>query len=75
MTKEHISLLQHKYFSGKNGKFVQDENTRIRNSLKRTWKTERRISHNVRIVCTPAGRFLVTEDNGRTTQLTRIDHL
>ncbi len=56
-------------------KVLRAENANTSNSLKSTWKTELLISPNERIVTTPSGKFQVTEKDGHSVGLTRIDHL
>jgi hypothetical protein len=74
MTKEHIASIE-EYYKGKNGKVMRDESTETRRSIKSAWITREIISQNKRVVTTPAGTFFVIEENGRTTQLRKIDHL
>jgi hypothetical protein len=56
-------------------KVFRAENANTNNNLKSAWKTEKFISPNERIVTTPSGKFQVTEKNGHSVRLTRIDHL
>jgi hypothetical protein len=79
MTKE-LNPLERLYQEISRGTFIygkdwSSENAETSRDMKKGWKTREIISPTKRVITTPAGTFFITEENNRTIQLTKVDHL